>query len=376
MADEPSSSPAPGETPQPNTPPSADAPASPAAPRSPAADAATPPPAADAGAPQAEPLTDGTVPTVLSTGSGVSHAKVKGGRAKLTDIYRRADVMTTVFTFVGAVVAGGLLLAGYAYFTRSNTPTVKKPTLTQLDKAELEKLSGFFSGNTPGIPAEVLTISSSSLFNNRVAIASDLKVVGGLQVSGPTALGNLTVDKVSTLGITNIRGQLSVDGPTTLRSPVVMSAGSSISGNITVSGNGIFGGSLSAGVINTRDLAISGNLNLAGHIVITGQNPSAAPGSQAGSGANANVTGNDSAGTVTITTGSGTTTPANTGGLLVTVTFRTPYSGVPHVLITPIGSGPGALAYYTQKTANGFTIGSATDARPSTAYSFDYWVIQ
>lgn len=283
---------------------------------------------------------------------------------------------TTLLTFLGAIIAAGAILGAYAYLTRNTSKPSSPAKVTTLDKAELDKLDAFFSGNSAGKASEVLTISSSSLFQNRVAMASDLKVVGGIQVSGPTALGDLTVDKTATLGVTNIRGQLTVAGPVNLQSPAILGAGATISGNLAVSGNGSFGGSLSAGVINARDVSVSGTLSLGGHLAITGQNPSVSPGSEAGSGASATVDGNDSSGTVTINTGTVGFQPQSVGGLLATVTFRAAYPRVPRIIISPVGQNAGTLDYYVIKTANNFIIGTGSDAKSNTSYTFDYWVVQ
>jgi hypothetical protein len=324
---------------------------------------------------QPDPLSDGTVPTVLTPGA--VHKSVPKGRASISSIYRRADILTTVFTFIGALVAAGLIFGGYAYFTRSKAPAVKAPKVTELDKADLAKLGSFFDGNTAGNTDQVLTISASTLFKNRVAVANDVKVTGGLQVTATTALSDLTVDKVTTLGVTNIRGQLVVAGPVSFQSPAQLGAGGSVNGNLAVTGNGSFGGSLSAGTLNIRDLSVTGTLNLAGHLSIAGSNPSASALSGAGPGASAQVDGNDSGGTVTINTGTipNFTTPFP-GAQLVTVNFRSAYPRVPRVVITPIGQSTGALEYFIIKTATGFTIGTANKPNSSTGYSFDYWVVQ
>jgi hypothetical protein len=321
---------------------------------------------------QPEPLSDGTTPTVLVPGE--SHQKVAKGKTSLTTIYRKADILTTLVTFIGAVVAGGLIIGGYAYFTRSKTPTAPAPKVTTLDKGELDKLTAFFGGNSAGSSAEVLTISSSSLFKNRVGISSDLKVVGGVQVSGTTALGDLTVDKVSTLGVTNIRGSLTVAGPANIQSPAILGAGATINGNLAVTGNGSFGGSVSAGTLNVRDLSVSGTLNLNGHINVGGQNPSAAPASSLVT--SASVAGSDASGTVTIN--AAPTSGAGLGGALVTVTFRSTYPRAPVVVISPGTRGSALYQPYVLKTATNFTIMAAVVPAngSATSNSFDYWVVQ
>jgi len=324
---------------------------------------------------QADPLADGTVPTVLASGS--SHKPVAKGRASITNIYRKADILTTVLTFIGALVAAGVIFGIYAYITRAKTSTVPAPKVTNLDKSELAKLSTFFDGNSAGSSSQVLTISSSSLFNSRVAMASDLKVIGGLQVSGGTALGDLTVDKTTTLGVTNIRGQLVVAGPVNFQSPAQFGAGGTVNGNLAVTGNGSFGGSISAGILNVRDISVSGTINLAGHLSISGQTPGASALSGAGAGAGASVDGNDTSGTVIINTGTipGYPTPFP-GAQLATVSFRSAYPRVPRIVITPIGQSTGELSFFIIKTATGFTVGTASLPRSNTSYAFDFWVVQ
>ncbi len=327
-----------------------------------------------AAAPIAEALADGTMPTVLTPGQ--SHKKVAKGKTSLTSIYRKADILTTLFTFIGAVVVALIIVGGYAYFNKGKVTPVAVPKVTSLDKADLSKLDKFFSGNTAGNSNQILTVNSSSLFKGRVAVDSDLKVTGGIQISGTTALGDLTVDKTSTLGVTNIRGSLTTSGPANFQSPVILGAGATLNGNLAVSGNGTFGGSVSAGTINVATLSVGGVLNLNGHLSIGGQNPTASP---AADGSSASVDGNDSAGTVTVTV------PAhsqNSTGQLVNVTFRTAYTRAPHVVITPIGVGAALLEPFILRTATGFTIGAAkflgdpNGVNNAVSYSFDYWVVQ
>jgi hypothetical protein len=321
----------------------------------------------------ADPLPDGTVPTVLAPGT--AHKKVPKGKASLTNIYRRADILTTLITFGGTAVAAVVILGGYAYFTRAKTPA-PAPKITTLNQADLSKLNSFFNGNSAGNSAQVLTISSSSLFNNRVAIGSDLKVVGGVGVSGTTSLADLTVDKTSTLGVTAVRGSLSVAGPLSLQSPAVFSAGATDTGNLTVSGNGSFGGSLSAGTLNIRDLTVTGTLNLAGHISVAGATPTVSPGSESGAGATADIEGNDASGTVTINTGTIPSHIGNQGGLLVTINFGAAYPRAPHIIISSDGQNGASVLPYVLKAATNFTIGAVNDAHSGTSYSFDYWVTQ
>ncbi|HEX3081980.1 MAG TPA: hypothetical protein VHQ86_01890 [Candidatus Saccharimonadia bacterium] len=321
----------------------------------------------------ADPLADGTVPTVLSKGE--SHRPVPKGKTSITSIYRKADITTTLITFVVAVVVSGAAVGIYAYLTRAKAPNTKPPAVTSLSKSDLDKLGAYFEGNTAGTTAETLTISPTTLFKNRVALNSDLKVIGGLEVDGTTTLGNLSATKTTNLGVTNVGGQLTVNGPLTVQNPALFNAGATYKGNVSASGNGSFGGTLSAASISVQDLSVNGTLNINGHINIGGLTPTASPDQAAGSGATASVAGNDSAGTVTVSTGT-VTGNANLGGDLVKVTFRNTYPSVPTIVISPDGRGAAQLQPYVLKSANWFIVEASFDALSHTSYSFDYWVAQ
>jgi hypothetical protein len=321
---------------------------------------------------QATPLSDGTTPTVLN--AGASHRTVPKGKASITGVYRKADIMTTLLTFGGAVVAGAIIIGAYTFLTKPKNQATPTPKVTSLDKTEIDKLTSFFEGNSAGNNAEILTISSSSLFKNRVAMSNDLKVVGATEVSGTTTLGDLTVNKTSTLGVTNVRGALSVSGPLVVQSSSIFTSGVTINGNVASTGNGTFGGSVAANTINSQNLTVSGQININGHINFGGQNPTASAASGISSGASVN--GNDSAGSVSVTVLPTAGQPG--GAAIVTVNFRQAFPNVPTVIITPVGRGAALLEPYITATATGFSVGSAIlpAHAGATNYTFNYWVVQ
>lgn len=318
-----------------------------------------PPPAGTVKGPPADALSDGTVPTVLTPGS--SHVSVPKGKASLTGVYRKADVMTTLITFAGALVAAGIIFGVYLYLNRNTGKPVASPgKISTLSSSDLSKLGSFFNGNSAGNSSQILTINSSTLFKNPTAVDSDLKVTGGVSVTGTTSLGNLNVDQTSTLGVVNTRGQLTVSGPLTVQSDSLFNGGASFKGNLTATGNASFGGSLSAGTITVGTLSVS-QLNINGHFNFGGSQPSA-------SGGTIGADSNDSAGSVSNVTGSA---PGN----LVTITFHSPYPLVPTVIITPVGANSAkALPYVLNPSATGFTIGAADSS--TGPFNFNYWVIQ
>ena len=305
-----------------------------------------------ANGPQPDPLSDGTVPTVLSAGD--AHRSVSKGKASLTTIYRRADIMTTLLTLGGALVAAAIILGIYAFVTLGqNKNKAKTPVLsnkvTNLSASDLQKLNAFFGGNSAGSSAEVLTVNSSSLFDGRVAVNSDLEVTGGETIKGTATDSNLTVNSTATLGVTSVRGQLTVSGPTTLQGAAVLTNGLTVTGNVTASGNGSFGGSLAAGTINALTLNVGSAFNLSSHLNTNGASPQAS---------GATIAGDDSAGSISAAASS------------VTVSFHTGYTKQPIVMLTPTSACTGGY-YVTSTGGSGFII-----TNPNNCRSFNYWVVQ
>lgn len=113
------------------------------------------------------------------------------------------------------------------------------------------------------------------------------------------------------------------------------------------------------------------------HFKGTGSTPSIIAGSCAGVGGSASVSGTDTAGQITLTTG--TITPANAN--CVTVTFTNVYGSAPHVQFAPANAATAALSgaksVYVTSTASAFsfTVG-ATSLSNTTAYKWEYLVIE
>lgn len=323
----------------------------------------------------AEPLSDGTVPTVLSeNASGISSVpSPKPGNRPISSVYRKADIATSLITMTATLAVIGIILGGYLFLTKKKP--VPPPKITTLDQSEITKLGGFLTGNALGSSNQILTVTSSSLFKGRLAVDNDIKVTGNGEFGGNISTSSLTVTKTSTLSNTTINGPLIVTGPTTLQSPAVLAGGATIGNNLAVAGNGTFGGALSAGSFNAKTLNVNGDLNLSGHLVITGSLPTVIPEVGAGSGGKTSVEGTDSGGTIQINTG---TVPSFTNGqnTLVSLKFKNAYAKTPHVLLTAVGLTTGSIGYYVTQTPQGFTISVITTAKSGDNYAFNYWVIQ
>jgi hypothetical protein len=126
-------------------------------------------------------------------------------------------------------------------------------------------------------------------------------------------------------------------------------------------------------------LSVSGNLTINGHVVTSGNTPTIAAGTalnSCGTGGNPAVivTGDDTSGTITATTGSGGTC---TAGDLADLTFSNAFGSTPHVTLSPGSLASLNLgAYYSGTTTSGVTISIGNAPANSVTYSWSYWIAQ
>lgn len=159
-------------------------------------------------------------------------------------------------------------------------------------------------------------------------------------------------------------------------------------GNLAVSGNGSFGGSLSVG----GDLTVSGSVStqditINGHVITAGTAPTTSVSNVFASGAiTAVVTGNDTSGTITITTGSGqlygdpsypATADLADGLDAVNVAFDTPFGSTPRVLLSAGNAAAGKLGIATDgESSSGFSINLSQLPKAGQTYKFTYWAVK
>lgn len=107
-----------------------------------------------------------------------------------------------------------------------------------------------------------------------------------------------------------------------------------------------------------------------GHLVPTGTAPAAAAQAGAGTGATATVAGRDTAGVVTLTSGSASLA----SGAQVVLTFAQPFAVAP---VPVVSGGPLAVALhpYISATTTALTISFASAPSASTAYLINYVVV-
>jgi hypothetical protein len=139
---------------------------------------------------------------------------------------------------------------------------------------------------------------------------------------------------------------------------------------LNVSGNSTFSGALSAPQITTNTLLLNGDLNLTHHITAGGPVPGVAKGNALGAGGTVSVSGSDTSGSLTLNTGG-----SPSAGCLATTSFARKFAGVPHVSITPVGSGAAGLSYYVNRSTSDFSV-CTTNAPPAgQTFGFDYIVL-
>jgi hypothetical protein len=214
-----------------------------------------------------------------------------------------------------------------------------------------------------GDPKQILSVESNAVFAGRVLVRDGLEVAGPLKIGSPLTLPGLTVSGNSNFEKIQAN-DLQVSGNSTIQGQV------NIQNNLNVSGAATIGGTLTASRLNIQTLLLNGDLQLNRHIDAGGGNPSKSDGPALGSGGTSSVSGTDTAGTVNINIGGGPI-----AGCFITVNFTQKFNGIPHVVITPIGSWAGGLTYYINRSGTNFSICSTTPAPAGQSFAFDYIAI-
>jgi hypothetical protein len=267
--------------------------------------------------------------------------------------------ITALFLFL--VVLGAFV--GY-FYSQSKKPQAKTPTIETLSPEDLKKLTEI--GANLGTANQTLNIGANALFRGKVDVGGDLSIGGKLNANGPVTLSQLNITGTTAATGLNVGSNLSVSGTTTLQKAVTVGDLLTVNGGLNVSGAASVG-SLNANTIAVRNISISGPLTI-GHLATQGPAPTIVAGG-VGAGGTVSISGNDTAGTININTGTG---PA---GALATITFRAGYSSTVHVLLSPLTSGAAASEAFVTRNGGGFQIHANTPPAGQTL-SFDYLVTQ
>ena len=300
-------------------------------------------------------------PTGATTGGVVDPDRVRapeparslgGGSFRWLRDHINIYLLLFVGVLFAAAVAGGVL-----YF-RSSAPQTSELSQT-LSQQTLDQLSN--SDISIGETQHTLSVQSDTVFGNNVLVRNNLAIAGTLQVGSNLAIaglrvtGNSTFDDVQITKSLALTGDAAIQGQTTIQK------------SLSVNGNGTFLGVLSASSLSVSSLQLTGDLELIHHIDAGGSTPSRSNGSAIGSGGTASVSGSDTAGTVTINTGSGPS-----AGCYVSITFAKSFNATPHVIISPVGPAASSLNYYANRSTATMSICSTSVPNSSTTYTFDY----
>jgi len=263
--------------------------------------------------------------------------------------------------FGGVILLAGIIIL-IAYLQDQHSVKTNRLQTQSLSQSTLQQLAN--SDATVGSNQSVLNVQSSAVFAGQVLIRQNLEIAGNLQIGGTLALSNLTVSGTSQFGQATVNQNLAVAGNTAIQ------GATTIAKSLQVNGSGTFSGPLSAPQITTSSLQLNGDLVLTHHISVGGSTPTRSDGTALGSGGSVSISGSDTAGSITINTGS---SPA--AGCFVSITFTTKYNATPHVLVTPVGAAAGGLSYYVTRSTANFSICDSTVPPTGSSFGFDYFIL-
>jgi len=320
--------------------------------------ATTPPPAAPASPTEPESLDESLEP---AAGQPASPTPAEPEPAPAAKGIKRFSLFSNLYLIIFGllVLTGGVVLYISAKTVKPQTTPQKVSSLTDQQISSIK-------GNTTlvGDSKQTLDVQSNSIFEGQILARADLDVAGNLKVGGPLSIPSLSVGGNGSFGQIGISGGLNVAGDTTLQGALTVQK------NLAVTGSASFG-SLNVSTLSVTTLQLKGDLSLNQHIVTGGGTPGRSNGTALGSGGSASVSGSDTAGTISINTGSGP--PA---GCFITVNFAQKFGSTPHVIISPSNSSAATIQYYTtNRSSTGFSVCSANVPAASTTYTFDYIVI-
>lgn len=285
-------------------------------------------------------------------------AKNKKKTSLVQLIMGKFNIYLLLFILI-VVLSVGLIFVGLQRDKKANTPATTDTT--PLTQETIDQLKG--SEAKVGDPKQTLSIESNAIFSGKVLVRDSLDVAGTIKVGGALSLPGISVAGSSSFDQVSANN-LAVTGNTTIQGQLTVQQ------TLTVTGGASFGGPISAPQLSIENLQLNSDLQLNRHIDAGGGTPGKTDGGALGSGGTSSLSGTDTAGTITINTGS------NTGaGCFITVIFNQKFNSTPHVVVTPVGINGAQLDYYITRNTSSFTLCTANAAPVGTNFSFDYIAI-
>jgi cytoskeletal protein CcmA (bactofilin family) len=278
----------------------------------------------------------------------------------LSDLWHKVNIYFLLFVLllvVAIIIVAVILLRSNTDSSSNNNSTISSQNLSTSTLQELAKNSV-----TVGGPKEVLNVESNTIFSGTVLVRGDLQVAGTIKAGGSLSLPGISVSGSSSFGQVQAK-TLAISGNTTMEGSLTLN------NSLSVNGNGTFSGIITAGTLRTGTLELTSSLTLDSHVTAGGPIPGRSNGNALGTGGTSSVSGSDTAGSISIHTGSNTA-----GGCFVTINFVKAYTATPHVIVTPVGSAAAGLNYYVDRTTKSMSVCTTNTAPTGSSFGFDYIV--
>lgn len=344
----------------------------------------TPPATHNSAAPEPEVLKPREEAVTASSGAKpATHTPTAGSGKRLRRTYRPSHKATFIGLAVVVLILG-INAAIIAVVLKGKNNTNQPSGQVTINADALNKVG--LNTSTLGDSGIVLTVDPNTQFNGKMTVAGNVTIGGQLNLNskfsasdasftqleaGNTSLSQLDVNGNTSLSSLSLRNNLAVAGTTQLQGAVTVSQLLTVNNNLTVSGSLSVGGVLSTKTFSASSLTSTGTLTIGGHVITNGSAPSVGPGggSALGSNGTVSISGNDAAGSISVNIGTGAT-----DGTLANVAFHSDYTGVPRVIISPVGQISCPIDVIN-RSASGFSIWAACGLSPG-GYSVDYIVEQ
>jgi len=312
--------------------------------------------------PQDSPEDTGSGSVALTPEEQAQHSRQQqtqqSRRYNLRGLWHRVNIYLLAFVFLVIV---GIIIAVAAYLKGNQNPLSDNSPQTQnLSSSALQQLAN--NGTTIGDAKETLNIESNAVFQGAVLVRGNLQVAGTVKMGGTLALQSLTVSGSSSFGqlqakSISVADNAAIQGQLTAQS-------------LSIAGGGSFNDTVTAPAVITNSLQLNGDLGITHHIDTGGSIPGLSRGGALGSGGTASVSGSDTAGSISIHTGSGAS-----AGCFATISFAHSFGSTPHVDVTPIGYSAGKLDYYVNRSTSSFSVCDASNPPSGASFGFDYTIL-
>lgn len=274
------------------------------------------------------------------------------------NIFQKINIYLLIFI----VILLGSGFAAYVIYNSNKQELTSELLGQQLTSEDLARINQ--SDSVVGDPQKTLTIASNAIFNGAVLVKDNLDVAGSIKIGGSLSLSGITVDGTSAFEDLQVANNTAIAGNASVEGALAVQRSLSVAGDVNV------GGVLSAQTINTERFVINNDLQINRHIDAGGQTPNISRGGAVGASGTTSLSGTDTAGTIGINFGAG-----SSPGVIANISFRNAFNQVPHVVVSPTGLSCAGLNYYVTKTTRGFSLATTNAGTPGTNCSFDYIVI-